>query len=72
MSRTRVVSYALAALALFGASCGSDAEGGVDLSKPIVVDLDAPPPERLSRYNLFAWDPATGFTFETQLTARPR
>ncbi|MEO8704730.1 MAG: hypothetical protein ABI867_32035 [Kofleriaceae bacterium] len=44
-------------------ACGGSSASGVDLTQPIVVDIDQPPPERLSAYNLFAWDPATGYTF---------
>lgn len=52
---------ALACVAL--AACGGDA-GGVDLTRPPVVDVNArTPPQHLSAYNLFAWDPASGFTF---------
>jgi uncharacterized repeat protein (TIGR03806 family) len=53
---------AVVALALAISACGGD-DGGVDLTQPVHVDLTAPPPERLSAYNLFSWDPATGFTF---------
>ncbi len=58
-------SPGLALMAAAAAACGGDDGGGdgVDLSRPVVVDVDAPPFERLSQYNLFAWDPATGFTF---------
>ncbi len=54
----RAASAALLALAL--AACGSEPDGGVDLTRPVSVDVDAPPRERLSDYNLFAWDPDTG------------
>ncbi|MBK9032289.1 MAG: hypothetical protein IPL61_13415 [Myxococcales bacterium] len=42
---------------------GDDGGGGVDLSQPVHVDVTASPPTTLSAYNLFAWDPATGTTF---------
>ncbi|MCX5746081.1 MAG: hypothetical protein NT062_26690 [Proteobacteria bacterium] len=43
------------------AACGDDdVGGGVDLSRPVHVVLDAPPPALLSAWNLFAWDPVTG------------
>ncbi len=54
---------ALAAALLVLVACGEDAPTGVDLSRPVVVDLAAPPPAKLSAWNLFAWDPAAGFTF---------
>ena len=51
-----------------GSGSGSDAgpEPGGPLG-PVTVDLDAPPPARLSAYNLFAWDPASGFTFNDRV-----
>lgn len=55
---------AVAAIAAISACGGDDDDGGgVDLTQPPLVDVNAPPRERLSDYNLFAWDPATGFTF---------
>jgi uncharacterized repeat protein (TIGR03806 family) len=45
-----------------GVGPGTDAaadDGGVDLSKPIQVDLTQPVPSQLSAFNLFAWDPTT-------------
>ena len=61
----RTLGATLAAVAVAAvAGCGADdAGGGVDLSQPVHVDVTAPPPTRLSAYNLFAWDPATGYTF---------
>ncbi|MBS1120034.1 MAG: hypothetical protein H6Q90_2262 [Deltaproteobacteria bacterium] len=44
-------------------ACGGSSSGGVDLTQPVVVDLDNPPPDKLSAYNLFTWDPATGLAF---------
>ncbi len=58
-----VVTVATLAVPPVAACGGDDAAGGVDLTRPVTVDLTAPPPARLSAYNLFAWDPATGFTF---------
>jgi uncharacterized repeat protein (TIGR03806 family) len=56
------VTRALALVLL--AACGGSSSSGVDLTRPVVVDLDQPPPERLSAYNLFAWDPASAtYTF---------
>ncbi|HVK77280.1 MAG TPA: SO2930 family diheme c-type cytochrome [Kofleriaceae bacterium] len=55
-----------AAAATVVVACGGDDDGdggGVDLTRPVTVDVSAPPRERLSDYNLFAWDPATGATF---------
>ena len=34
---------------------------------PVVVDLDAPPPAKLSAYRLFTWDPAAGFAFNQRV-----
>ena len=51
-----------AALAACG---GSPSPGG--LTGPVVVDLDAPPPARLSAFQLFAWDAATGFAFNDRV-----
>lgn len=45
------------------AACGGDGDGdggGVDLTQPVNVVLDGEVPQRLSDWNLFAWDPATG------------
>jgi uncharacterized repeat protein (TIGR03806 family) len=54
------------ALAALFAACGGD-DGGVgvvDLTQPPLVDVTQPPRDKLSDYNLFSWDPATGgFTF---------
>jgi uncharacterized repeat protein (TIGR03806 family) len=34
---------------------------------PVVVDLDAPPPAKLSSYRFFTWDPAVGFAFNQRV-----
>ncbi len=57
------VVAALGAPAVAACGGGDDDGGGVDLTRPVFVDVEAPPPERLSAYNLFAWDPVAGFTF---------
>jgi uncharacterized repeat protein (TIGR03806 family) len=53
----------VAAAGACGGDDGGDGGGGVDLTQPVVVDVTQPPRERLSDYNLFAWDPDAGFTF---------
>ncbi len=61
---TRTLAAGLVALA--AVACGDDdgaGDGGVDLTKPVAIDLTAPPATLLSAYNLFAWDPEAGFTF---------
>jgi uncharacterized repeat protein (TIGR03806 family) len=56
-----VKSLAVLGAAVLACSCGeTSASDGIDLSKPVRVDLDRPMPERLSSFNLFAWDAATG------------
>ncbi len=51
-------------LVLAAAACGGDDDGddggGVDLTLPVNVVLDGPAPQRLSEWNLFAWDPVAG------------
>lgn len=59
--RPRALAVVTAALAACGGG-DDDGDGGVDLSQPPLVDVGAPPPERLSAWNLFAWDPATATT----------
>lgn len=53
---------ALAALVACGGGDDDDG-GGVDLTQPPVVDVTQPPPQRLSAYNLFAWDPQAGYAW---------
>lgn len=53
------LALGLAAAAACGGDDG-DGDGGVDLTQPVVVDLEGQPPERLSDWNLFAWDAAAG------------
>ena len=74
MPRTQpAVRFAVAASLLIAAGCGGGggSGGGVDAAPaamgPVIVDLDAAPPPRLSSYNLFRWDPATGFTFNDRV-----
>lgn len=56
-------SIALAAFTALAACGGDDGGGGVDLTQPPVVDVTQPPHQRLSEYNLFAWDPEAGYTW---------
>jgi uncharacterized repeat protein (TIGR03806 family) len=54
---------------LLGCGAGGD-EGPVDagLPVPVTIDLDAPPAEKLSSYQLFTWNPATaGFVFNDRV-----
>jgi uncharacterized repeat protein (TIGR03806 family) len=51
-----------------GSACGGGATPPPDgPTGPVVVDLDADPPARLSAYRLFTWDPATGFAFNRRV-----
>ena len=73
MPRPQVAPLLVAASLLLAAGCGGGAagsDGGTGTggpSGPVRVDLDAAPPERLSSYNLFTWDPATGFAFNARV-----
>ncbi len=58
---------AILASAVLAFSACAEPEGGVDLSRPVHVDLEAPPPSRLSTYNFFAWDPEAGFAFNDRV-----
>jgi uncharacterized repeat protein (TIGR03806 family) len=60
---------ALAACALWcGCGDNSATQDGVDLDKPVQVDLDQPMPDRLSSFNFFTWDAATGLpTFNDEV-----
>jgi uncharacterized repeat protein (TIGR03806 family) len=42
------------------AACGADDAAGFDASAPVRVNLDEPMPERLSAFNLLAWDADAG------------
>jgi uncharacterized repeat protein (TIGR03806 family) len=64
----------LVALAACGGGGGSDPpdaaiapDASVGLDGPVVVDLAAAPPAKLSAYKLFTWDPAKGFTFNDRV-----
>lgn len=64
----RLPMLALAASLLFsgcddGGEQPSPGGSGVDLTRPVHVDINASAPKNLSDYNLFAWDPVEGFTF---------
>jgi len=48
--------------------CGSGGSTGpIGPSEPVKVDLDAAPPALLSSYNLFTWDPKTGFAWNDRV-----
>jgi uncharacterized repeat protein (TIGR03806 family) len=68
-NRTPRGSLAVVAVLLLWCSCGgTSAPDGIDLSKPVNVDLDGPMPERLSSFNFFAWDAPTGMpTFNAEV-----
>ena len=51
-----------AAAACGGDDGGDDDGGGVDLTMPVNVVLEGPAPQRLSEWNLFAWDAASAGT----------
>ncbi|MBC7172459.1 MAG: hypothetical protein H5U40_08545, partial [Polyangiaceae bacterium] len=58
----------LSALVFAFVACGGGGDaGGVDLSRPVNVDLDSPPPERLSTWNLFSWSTDEGFAFNERV-----
>jgi uncharacterized repeat protein (TIGR03806 family) len=65
-------AHALAILAgSLVAGCGG---GGTEppppdapASTPVMIDLDAPPPERLSAYHLFTWSAGAGFAFNDRV-----
>lgn len=63
------MKYLLALLALFAfVACSDDDPRGVDLSRPVRFDPAAPPAQKLSEHNLFAWDPTTGtFTYNDRV-----
>ncbi|HEX2689328.1 MAG TPA: hypothetical protein VHN14_22055, partial [Kofleriaceae bacterium] len=71
MRRTPRVALLLFAACLVGpAGCGGggdDGTGTMGPVGPVVVDLDAPPPDRLSAYHLFTWAPTTGFAFNARV-----
>jgi uncharacterized repeat protein (TIGR03806 family) len=64
----RPLTSFLAALTLPWLGCGADErQTGIDLSRPVELALDEKPPKRLSSYNLFAWDPVAGFSFNERV-----
>lgn len=68
MNRFRsAAAFALAVLPFAG--CGSDAPSSpvVDLTRPVTVDVEAAPPTHLASYNLFAWNPDSGFAFNDRV-----
>jgi uncharacterized repeat protein (TIGR03806 family) len=62
----RTIWLAIAAPLL---ACGADARGSdaAAAGPPVAVDLDAPPPDRLSAYHLFTWSPVSGFAFNDRV-----
>lgn len=54
-------------LALLVGSCDGEGPRGVDLTRPVAFEPDAAMPKRLSALNLFAWEPAAGFSFNTRV-----
>lgn len=48
-------------------SCGGGGVSGVDLTRPVSVDVEATAPKRLSAYNFFSWDPASGFAWNDRV-----
>lgn len=56
----RRLGLAMVVVAACGGDDGDGDGGGVDLTLPVNVVLEGPAPQRLSEWNLFAWDPATG------------
>lgn len=61
-SRTRV-AFPLAVAAFLGSCDSGSSLPEVDLTRPVRFDVEAPPERYLAAYNLFAWDPSTGFSF---------
>ena len=66
-----MIRLALASLCLFVvvgiASCGGDSSGGFDDSRPPRVSLTGPTPERLSDYNLLAYDGDGQFRYNARV-----
>lgn len=71
MPGTTQIARHVAAACLAVAGCGGGSDDGgpgpPGPSGPVIVDLDAPPPDRLSTYNLFTWDPVAGFAFNDRV-----
>ncbi|MFO0697243.1 MAG: SO2930 family diheme c-type cytochrome [Polyangiales bacterium] len=67
MNRRLPTLLVLLALSLPFAACDDGGSSGVDLTKPVTFDVDAAPETNLSAYNLFAWDPATGFQWNDRV-----
>lgn len=67
-SLTRGALVSLVVVALLGiASCGGDSSGGFDDSRPPRVSLTGPTPERLSDYNLLAYDGDGQFRYNARV-----
>lgn len=49
------------------AAVAPDAPATAVLDGPVVVDVNAPVPEKLSAYKLFLWSPSKGFTFNERV-----
>ncbi len=69
MRRTKyVIPSLIAAAALATTSCGEKPQASrVDLTRPVQLSLESEPLPQLSSYNLFAWDPQTGFRFNQRV-----
>ncbi|MDX2086964.1 MAG: SO2930 family diheme c-type cytochrome [Kofleriaceae bacterium] len=58
----------LALVVLAVAACGGAEDGGVDLTRPVQVDVSSTMPDRLSSLNLFTWDPETAaYTYNDEV-----
>jgi uncharacterized repeat protein (TIGR03806 family) len=75
MPSARIARWSIAAWlagAVAGTAAPACAGGGDDrpdggLSGPVMLDLAAPPPQRLSAYHLFTWSAAAGFAFNDRV-----
>lgn len=68
MRQVSFVAALLVALASPIASCGGGGgPTGVDLTRPVHVDVNASAARNLSEYNLFSWDPDAGFAWNDRV-----
>lgn len=66
----RVLAAGLACAAGCGGGPGSGSDAGTTVvgpAGPVTIDLTASPPQQLSTYQLFTWDPASGFAFNDRV-----